>query len=722
MLTKTIIYNFLFILILSTHLLSQVTVKGVLLDQDDEAVAGANIYIEGTVLGAATNEDGHFLINKVPNGSYSLVISFVGFQQQTISLQVEDNDIDLKNIKLQPLPFQSQPIVTTASKHSQNFQDVPASVANVDALQISNRNAITIADVLQYTSGINLTEDQINIRGSSGYSRGVGSRVLMLVDGVPYIAGDTQGLVFEALTINEIESIEIVKGSGSALYGSGAMGGVINIITKPIREKSDIYFKLYGGIYDNPYYKEWQWSDRSRFLNGIKAGYSKKTGGFGFRFAAARDEDDSYRQNDWKKRINFSGKIQYDFSPFDRLTINGNYMDQRRGNFLYWKNLKNALIPAEGQEHEGVQAKRYFLNSEYRKVLDENDIFKANVLWFHNYFKDNVGGSHHNSTSDYLYGEIQYSKTWGEHLLTVGISPSTSSVSSDSLFGKHEASGFATYFQDETEFFENFSAIAGLRFDYSNITDAGTDQQISPRLGLVWKVLSGGAFRFSAGTGFRAPSIAELFTSTTAAGFPVIPNPDLKAEKSTSFEIGWNQIFSTYFATDLALFNNDYNDLIEGQVLNSGTIQFNNITKARIRGLELNIFGQASSKKFHYSLGYTYTDARDTDHDVYLTFRPRNLFYLSLNGKISLLDVGIDYRFIQRYDRIDEAFAQVINDSNERINAHIVDLRVSNTTTVGSTPVTSSLQINNLFQYNYVDLIGSIAPIRHFILSLETSF
>jgi len=655
-------------------LLSQV-LKGTLQDQNNEPIAGANIYLEGTVLGTASNADGSFTISNVPEGHYTLIISFIGFQQETIPLPVENSDIDLEIIILQNLPFQSQPIVSTASRHNQNFQDVPASIANINAIQISERNSTTVAEALKYTSGINLTGDQINIRGSNGYSRGVGSRVLMLVDGVPYVAGDTQGLVFEALTMNEIESIEIVKGSGSALYGSGAIGGVINVITKPIREQSDIYLKLYGGLYDDPFHDKWQWSDRTRFLNGIKAGYSKKFNKLGLRFGVARDEDDSYRKNDWSKRLNFSGKVQYDFSPFDRLTVNGNYMDQKRGNFLYWQNLDNALIPAEGQEDERVNAQRYYINSEYRKVLNESDIFKTSLLWFHNYFKDNVGGLHHNSTSDYLYAEIQYSKKWGDHFFTMGISPNTSSVSSDSLFGKHKASGIATYLQDEKAITDELLATVGLRFDYSKITDAGTDQQLSPRLGLVWKGIEGGAIRLSAGTGFRAPSIAELFTSTTAAGFPVIPNEDLKAEKSTSFEIGWNQIFSEYFGTDLALFNNDYNDLIEGQVLNTGNIQFNNITKASIRGVELNIFGQGFNKKILYNIGYTYTDARDTDNDIYLTFRPRNLFYLSLVGKIPFVDVSIDYRFIQRYDRIDEAFAQVINDAHERINAHIVDFR-----------------------------------------------
>lgn len=715
--------NFLLLIIilgLMQPLYAQSKISGQIIDENGDAVAGANIYLRGTVLGASSSADGFFEITNVPAGNFTMVVSVIGYREKEINIRIEVPAAEqLGSIQLTPSPLQSRPIVTTASKYEQNLQDVTSSIANVSAREIESRNAISLEDALKYVSGINMNDDQINIRGSSGYSRGVGSRVLLMVDGVPYITGDTQGAVLEAMTINEVASIEIVKGSGSALYGSSAVGGVVNIITKPIADEARLKFKVYGGFHDDPYHEQWQWSEKTRFMNGQQLTYSNKWENVGLRFSAARDEDDSYRKNDWHKRLNLGGKINYDFTPFDRLTVSGNYMEQKRANFLYWKNLENALVPPDDQLGDRVNSQRMHLSSDYRKILDHENYYTLKAIWFHNYFDDFVGGEAHESRSDFMNVEWQINYSWQKHFFTFGLNPSFSTVSSN-LFGTHKSWNGAVFAQDEIKWSDKFSSTLGLRFDYSDIEELGMDQQVNPKLGLVWKGIKGGAIRFSAGTGFRAPSIAEAFTSTSAGGLIVVPNTNLKAEKSISLEIGWNQIFNENLATDIALFYNNYNDLIEGRLLDSGNIQFRNVTEARISGMELNLYGQLFSRQLTYHLGYTYTDPQNVAEKTFLTYRPRHLLYASAGSRWHFLTFGADYRFISKYDRIDNTFALVIEDARERIDAHVVDFRISADFHLAGTPVSTSLQINNLLQYNYVDLVGSIAPIRQFVLTLET--
>jgi iron complex outermembrane receptor protein len=111
---------------------------------------------------------------------------------------VDDDFLKIGTIKLRTMPLQSQPIIVTAGRYEQAIQDVSASIGVITKEEIEYRNAVSLDRALQYVSGINLTGTQINIRGASGYSRGVGSRVLMMVDGIPYLTGDTKEANFES--------------------------------------------------------------------------------------------------------------------------------------------------------------------------------------------------------------------------------------------------------------------------------------------------------------------------------------------------------------------------------------------------------------------------------------------------------------------------------------------------------------------------------------------
>ena len=692
-------------------------ITGQLVDEQNRPLAGANIYLKGTVLGAASGLDGHFEINAVPPGRFRLVISMVGYYEKTIEIELSAHQqLDLQTIPLKAVPLESQPIVVTAGKYEQKVENVPASISNVSRMEIEARNSVTIDKALQYVSGINMNQDQVNIRGSSGYSRGVGSRVIMLLDGVPFIAGDTQGMIFEALAMNQIERIEVVKGAGSALYGSSAIGGVINVITKPIGDRPQFDLELYGGLYQKPYYDQWIWSDKTQFLHGVKAYYSKKINNFGFSLAAARDQNDGYRKNDYKTRYNINGKLQYDFSPYDQLTVSANYMDQNRGNFFYWKDLNNALVPPDDQLTQKVHSVRYYIMPAYRKIIGSASYFKIKSIWFHNYFKDNIADPGNESTSDFFHVDFQYGFKAGKHLLTMGLVPSYNMLTSN-IFGSRNGLGIAAYIQDEINFSKQWILTVGGRFDYYDIDALGSDNSFNPKLGLVYKPVEGSALRLSAGTGFRAPSMAEAFTSTSSGGLIIIPNENLKAERSLSAEIGWRQIYTAWLASDLAVFYSSYDNLIESSLMPPNHVQFQNVTEARISGMEVNLNIQPLPKRLFFTVGYTYIDPRDLTIDDYLKYRPRHLLYLHGRWQYSIWTLGCDYRFMSAYDRIDETFAVIIPDAEARVDAHVVDLRLESRFRWNAVPLRFSLQINNLLQYHYTDLIGSIAPIRNYVLT-----
>ena len=715
------IFPILFMLILGMSLFAQdAAITGYVHDSGDNPIIGANIYLEGTILGAASDMSGQFLIDRVPRGNFKLVITVIGYETREIPMSITmAKDYDVGVIRLSPQPMKGEPVIVTASKYSQNFQDVPLSVSSMNGREIRSRNIVTLDEALKYIPGLNMNADQVNIRGSSGYSKGVGSRVTFLLDGIPLLTGDTREINFDVIPTYLIDHIEVIKGAGSALYGSGALGGVINVITRDIEQKPHFYGQTYGGIYAEPSYEQWKWTDNNLYSRGISASYSQGITKLGFQGGFAYDNDDNYRKNAWRKRYSGSGKLQWSPSPFQRFVLSGNYMHQKRANFLYWKDLDNALIPPDDQLDDQVLSTRTYLSTDYRYFLKDRQFFSVKGLWFRNRFEDNisaVGGN--KSLAENLVGEMQYNSQVGELLLISGFEITANSVKSN-IFGDHWGYSTAIYLQGETPLMDKMQVTIGARYDYFDIDSIAAEGYYTPKLGLVYKPKAGLALRASAGLGFRSPSLAEVYTSTTSSGIQVIPNPELKPEKSGSIELGINYYFTNNIFADLAVFQNRFTDLIEGSFLETGQIQFQNVTRARIQGVEINLQGNLFGDLLSFGLGYTYTDPWDLGLNRFLAFRPRHLLYSTNTMNFFKMAVGIDYRYISKYDRIDEKLALVIPDAEEQVPAHILDFRIISPTILVGIPVRIIFQVKNVMQYNYIELIGSLAPPRQFILSLE---
>jgi outer membrane receptor for ferrienterochelin and colicins len=712
------IYLFSFFLVMGVYHLQAGSIQGTIIDESESPVAGANIYLEGTILGAASAEDGSFEIKNIPAGNYILHVSVIGYKLENIQISLKSNDLlDLDRVSISPTPFTSQPVIVTASRNRREIRDLPVSVSTISAQEMDQRNTVTLSAALKYLPGVNINASQVNIRGSNGYSRGVGSRVMMLLDGIPYLTGDTQETNLESLPIHQIAHIEVVKGAGSALYGSNAMGGIINVITQNPADMPLLRFKTYGGLYSDPYYETWQWSDRTRYLHGFKLNLAKKWDGISIALFGAQDRDDSMKKNDWRNRYQTGGKLHWNLSPFQTLTFSGAYMDQKRGNFFYWKNLDNALIPPDSQLNDQVHSRRFHLASSYRQVIDEESYYLLQGIWYRNRFEDNIGQGN-TSISDFINLEGQYTKKIEKHTLTTGISGQTSQVEAN-IFGNRSGNGLAAYLQDEYAYNKQWQATVGMRFDYSEIDSMETAYQVSPKIGLVFKPSSFTSIRANAGTGYRAPSVAEAFTSTVAGVIRVVPNPDLQPEKSISSELGWNQLLSKNAYFDCALFYNTFQNLIEARF--DTVAQFQNVTRAYVLGYELQFHYDVIAKMLQFNVSYTQMEPWDQEQDTYLSFRPRHLFYTNVVWHAGSLSAGLDYRYISRYDEIDDQLASIMEDGEERVAAHIVDFRIQTDFHLSDIPLQLSLQVNNLLQYYYTDLIGAVAPTRHFILSLDTS-
>ena len=736
-------YIFVLALLWLTTCVGQVitgTIAGKVTDvETGQAIVGANVVLRGTFIGSATNVRGEFRLTRVSLGTHTVVVSMMGYERTTIeNVTVSSAQPVRLDIKLRSAPIQAEQVIITASRREQSLQEVPVSVAMVTAKMIVDRNNVTLDDALRYVPGVNLTQDQVNIRGSTGYSRGVGSRVLLLLDGVPYLTGDTGEINWETIPTHQVDRVEVVKGAGSALYGSSALGGVINVITRDAADSPELRFRFFSGLYDKPRYEEWDWSPHARFNSGAIISYSSRVGALSYLLSVSRTVDESYRQNDAYHRWSFYTKAKYDISSFRNLTISANYLRRTHGNFFWWKSLREATRPAEPQVNGKVASRRGNISLSYKEFLSDRFFFTIKGIYFGNYWRDDSSGRVNNISESHLFNlDIQATYTAAAgHILTGGVGGNYDRVSAN-LFGSHPGLGAAAYVQDEIGLTSKLKLTAGVRFDWQKVSALQATAQLNPKLGLVYMPDDETSIRGSFGSGFRYPAIGELYveSSTNVSQVVVLPNVDLSVERSVSYELGVSRQFGQSVFADVAIFNNDFRNLIEPSVLikryrpypsspnevEGPVIQFENVTKARIQGLEATVKVEWWKKYLSTDLGYTYTWPRDVNQNAILKFRPRHIFYASALVSYGDVRASTDFRYVSRIERIDEnliRLAPIVN-GEQRVPIKVLDLRLSYDLLALGFPLRVGFNVNNVFNYHYVELVGNLAPVRTFILSLD---
>lgn len=695
-----------------------------------EPLAGVNVFLQGTVRGTTTDSQGQFRFEDIPPGKYTLIFSLVGFQRQTRSdVVVEAGNETFLTVTMTETPFQAEQIVVTANKREQSLEDVPVSISIVDATAIQQRNFLTIDDALRYVPGVNITGSQINIRGSSGYSLGAGSRVLMLLDGVPFIAGDTGELIFESIPVGQVDRIEVVKGASSALYGSNALGGVINVITKPIAGTPETNIRTYGGFYDNASFDQWKWSDKTRFFNGQSVGLSQKIADLGVSLFFSRQFNDGYRENDYLRRYNFYTKIRQDFSPTSTLTLNAGLLHQYSGQFLYWRNLDSALVPPLRHTTDNLKSTRYYVNGLYNMVFSDNFLFTAKAMWYHSTWSFQQMGDvdRTESLTDGFRVEGASTLMLGDlHTLTFGLDGNIDIIRGEA-FERQTIGGLALFAQDEIRFSEKFTLTLGARTDFQSVGLTDESVEINPKVAFAYKPWPGTTFRASVGRGFRVPSIPEAFIAAGGGLVRGVPNRDLKPENSYSYEAGVSQGLGDWGTLDFAGFRSDFDNLIEPGLMVSGQnllVQWRNVTKARVQGFETSLKLGFFDGGLLYALGYTYAYAEDKTANDILKYRPRHLLYTNAHARIAWLNAGVDFRYVSRVDRIDDELvdAGIVPDGDERKAIVVADVRIGADFSIADFPFTATLNIKNVFQHNYVELIGNMMPPRSYVLALEAKF
>jgi iron complex outermembrane receptor protein len=696
-------------------------ISGKVTDQNLIPLAGVNIIVDGSNVGTVTDDEGNYNISGIKPGEYEISFSYIGYKGEVRKVSVKDINITI-DVILHEEAVESGQVIVTAGKYEQRINELPVSASVMPAEVLSRKNFINLEDAMRYLPGVNMTDDQMSIRGSSGYGRGAGTRVLLAIDGLPFYTGDTGEIIWESIPVTDIERIEVIKGASSSLYGSGAIGGVINIITKKISDKPRTYIKTLFGGYDRPKYDEWDWSGENRLFNGQVISHSNNISGFNFTASLTRLEDEGYKQSSFYHRYLGYFKGNYNFSSTSSLNVIFNSMNQWNGNFIYWKDSKNALVPPDADQGQRIRSWRYMAGADYKNIINNDLVINFKAGYYRTHWEDQTTSAN-TSTVNLYRGEVQTTLSLNSSAVLVsGIEASYSDVNSN-LFGKPGAAAFGIYSQADIRLPFPLLVTAGLRFDYNKLDSLEAFSDFSPKLGLNYSLSENIILRGSVGAGFRAPSLAEAFTSTVSSGITVKPNPELKPESSISVEAGVKWMMSDNLSLDGALFQNEYYDYIEPGVDYDGKIIFKNVVRARIQGYEIstliNLF-----HGFDINLNYTYLRARDIEKERALKYRPRHIFSSGINYKFLSFDIGADFRYWSKVEEIDDELITLglVPDGEVRDEVLVLDLTTGYGFSLANVPVRLSLTANNVLNYYYVELIGNVAPIRNVSLSAEFVF
>jgi outer membrane receptor for ferrienterochelin and colicins len=700
------------------------TISGKVFDSKSKPLPGVNVVILNTNYGAATDENGNYKIADLSSGIYTIEFSAVGFERlRKDEIVIRDESVVIDIILIESVILTDE-VLITAGKYEQKKSDLTVSTEVISGKEFSERNFSNLEDAIRYVPGVTMTEDQVSIRGSNGYSRGTGSRALLAIDGLPFYTGDSGDIVWEMIPTLEIQRVEIIKGASSSLYGSSAIGGVINSITRDISDKPLTIFNGFYGVYDKPYYDEWDWSGGMRPFNGLTLSHSQQIEKFGFNVSLTRLEESSYKQDDdFKKYIGFL-KAVYNFTPTSSLTFLANTFNKRAGQFLYWKDSRNALVPPDRNLGDRIETNRYLFGLVYKSLINDDILMNIKTSYYRNYFKDNADIPNE-STSNLYRGEVQLHSNLTNYLVLTGGVEGTFSEVQSSLFGNPDAFSLGTYLVGDINFSFPLIASIGVRFDYSKLDSLDGSGAVSPKLGLNYKLSKELILRASLGTGFRAPTIAEAFTSTSTGGITVKPNPNIKSEYNLTFEFGVNYTPLNFLHLDAAVFQNEYYDMIEpGIDPTDGLVFFSNLVRARIQGGEAGVILNVFPNELSLSFNYTYLWARDLETNTVLRYRPRHIFYSGLDFRKWNFDFGINFRYTSRVEEIDDELVDlgIVVDGDLRVPVYTTDIKLGYNFITYNLPLNVFFNVKNIFNYNYVELIGNLRQIRNYSFGVNLAF
>ena len=627
-------------------------VKGLVHDADGQVLLGATvIYRSDISKGTIADENGAYELS-VPSGNCKLICRYTGMKSDTISFRLKENEIKEVNFTLYSYIKEFQQVDVKVGKFDKPIEEQTVSMIVLKPELIENKNTRSIETALDQTPGLNILDGEPQIRGGSGFTFGVGSKVAVIVDDMPMLSGDAGRPEWGFIPVENISQIEVIKGAASVLSGSSALSGSINIRTAYPSAKPKTKINVYSGIYSRPSDPNANWSLQAPIIVGANFLHSQMFGNLDVVIGGTINYDHGYigppitdslvatvfpdtitnfSENDLvskRARVNFN--VRYRSKKIKGLNygMNGNFMKMHTNMPLAWLNDSSGLFRA----YPGA----IFLQDQFIFNLDPfvNLFTQSNGK---HYLRgrilraDNEMSANQSNKATTYYGDYMFKKKYKEfkNLEFVGGLTSTYTNSFANIYigsgtPNNRIFNVSAYSQMETKLKNILNLSVGGRLEYFQLNDSITALKPIFRAGSSLKIYQETYLRASYGQGYRFPTITERFIRTGVGNFGVFPNQNLLPESSWNAEIGIKQgvkIGGIYGYLDFAGFWQEYqntieymfgiwNELTNVQAMGSSAgFMFLNTGDSRVVGIDASFAGFAEFKKHHkmsFLLGYNY--------------------------------------------------------------------------------------------------------------------
>ena len=607
---SNIISFFTFLVCINISLTAQEAQLTGTVAHDGLPVPHANLYLEGTSLGTTTDEKGKFILKDITAGRFQLVVKVLGYLPYSRKISLVNDETKVMNIALTEAMEELEETVVTGTLKAVSRSDSPVPVEVYSPAFLKKNPTASIFEALQNVNGV---RPQINCNvcntGDIHINGLEGPYTLVLIDGMPIVSGLGTVYGLTGIPNSLIEQIEIVKGPASSLYGSEAVGGLINIITKNTLAAPDFFADAFAtgwGEYNLDVGAKFKVGKKTDMLLGVNY----------FNYDEPIDNNgDNFTDLTLQDRISIFQKWNIKRKDNRLLSLAGRFFyEDRWGGELQWTPEFRGGDEVYG---ESIYTRRWEVLGKYQLPSKENLLLSF---------------SYNDHSQNSVYGDVSYladqrigftQLTWdkklGRHDFLLGSAlrynfyndNTTATVAADEVMIP------SLFVQNEIELAKKHSLLLGLRYDY----DQRHGNIVTPRAAYRLKINDNGIIRLNTGTGFR---VVNLFTEEHAAltgARDVVVASELKPERSFNININYLQkIYShngIFASLDASVFYTEFsNAILPDYDTDPNQIIYDNLRgKSVSQGISANI-DIVFPSGFKFLLGATFQDVSQTENNI----------------------------------------------------------------------------------------------------------